>query len=209
MKFSEKELRVIDIAETLFAEKGFEGTSVRDIAKEACGNVSIVSYHFGSKENLLIAIFERKTDEIKDHINYLLDNTELTDLQKMNIFIDEFLQNIAKNKNFHKILIREELFNRDPKIFEILHDFKKRSSMMFDKIYQHGIETGEFKKEADLKLLMSTIIGTVNQLYFAQNYISATGDTASVSCGIIDKDIIKRIGDYLKFIFKVMLTGKL
>ncbi len=44
--------RLIDAAIALFAEKGYEGTSVRDLATEAGVNVAAVSYHFGSKDAL-------------------------------------------------------------------------------------------------------------------------------------------------------------
>ncbi|HNO01068.1 MAG TPA: TetR family transcriptional regulator, partial [Chitinophagaceae bacterium] len=40
-------------AEKLFAEKGYNGTSVRDIAEKAGINLAMVSYYFGSKEKLL------------------------------------------------------------------------------------------------------------------------------------------------------------
>jgi AcrR family transcriptional regulator len=44
--------RLIDAAMELFAEKGYEGTSVRDLAAAAGVNVAAVSYHFGSKDAL-------------------------------------------------------------------------------------------------------------------------------------------------------------
>jgi AcrR family transcriptional regulator len=44
--------RLIDAAIKLFAEKGYEGTSVRDLATAAGVNVAAVSYHFGSKDEL-------------------------------------------------------------------------------------------------------------------------------------------------------------
>src|SRR5581483_11929547 len=44
--------RLIDAAIALFADKGYEGTSVRDLASAAGVNVAAVSYHFGSKDAL-------------------------------------------------------------------------------------------------------------------------------------------------------------
>src|SRR5882762_8534622 len=44
--------RLIDAAMELFAEKGYEGASVRDLAAAAGVNVAAVSYHFGSKDAL-------------------------------------------------------------------------------------------------------------------------------------------------------------
>lgn len=48
--------KVLDVARILFAKQGFEGTSVRDIAKEAEVNVASINYHFNNKENLFSEI---------------------------------------------------------------------------------------------------------------------------------------------------------
>lgn len=52
--------RILDIAEKLFAKDGFHCTSLRTITSEAEVNLAAVNYHFGSKETLLEAVFERR-----------------------------------------------------------------------------------------------------------------------------------------------------
>jgi len=51
--------RIMDVAEGLFAEKGYAATSLRDITGEAGTNLASVNYHFQSKEGLLSAIIDR------------------------------------------------------------------------------------------------------------------------------------------------------
>ena len=51
--------RILSSAETLFAERGFETVSLRDITGAADANVAAVNYHFGSKERLIDAVIER------------------------------------------------------------------------------------------------------------------------------------------------------
>lgn len=51
--------RILDTAEVLFAEKGFAETSLRAITSKAGVNLAAVNYHFGSKEALIQAVFER------------------------------------------------------------------------------------------------------------------------------------------------------
>lgn len=57
--------RLLDAAEKLFAERGFEATSVRDITGEAKCNLAAVNYHFGSKEDLYKAAFVRLARELR------------------------------------------------------------------------------------------------------------------------------------------------
>ena len=55
---------VFNAAERLFALRGFQNVSVRDITSEAGVNLASVNYHFGSKDALLFEIFRRRTAEL-------------------------------------------------------------------------------------------------------------------------------------------------
>ncbi|ODV43413.1 TetR family transcriptional regulator [Cupriavidus sp. UYMMa02A] len=55
-----KRERVLDAAERLFAEGGFEGVSMRDIAAKAGVGLPLIVYHFETKGNLYRALFERR-----------------------------------------------------------------------------------------------------------------------------------------------------
>ncbi len=52
--------RILDAAERLFAEHGYYNTSLRTITGEAHANLAAVNYHFGSKEELIKAVIERR-----------------------------------------------------------------------------------------------------------------------------------------------------
>ena len=51
--------RILDAAEKLFGDKGFDATSLRDITAEADVNLAAVNYHFQSKEALISAVVMR------------------------------------------------------------------------------------------------------------------------------------------------------
>jgi AcrR family transcriptional regulator len=57
--------KLIQSAERLFAEHGFDGTSVRDIANLAKVNSALVAYYFGSKEGLLAEVYTRHCEPLK------------------------------------------------------------------------------------------------------------------------------------------------
>ena len=52
--------RILTVAERLFAERGFNGVSLRTLTAEAGVNLASVGYHFDSKEGLIAAIFDRR-----------------------------------------------------------------------------------------------------------------------------------------------------
>ncbi|SHJ42346.1 transcriptional regulator, TetR family [Shimia gijangensis] len=56
--------RIWDAAEQVFAKRGFDGASMRDIAKLAGVHVGLVTHHGGSKEDLFARIIARRADEL-------------------------------------------------------------------------------------------------------------------------------------------------
>src|SRR5438128_9958013 len=63
--------RILGAAEEVFAAKGYEGASTRDIAARAGVNISSLHQHWESKESLYFAVFRNVFDQIVD----LLENT--------------------------------------------------------------------------------------------------------------------------------------
>jgi AcrR family transcriptional regulator len=76
--------RIMDAAEVLFSKRGYFGASLRDIAKEADVQMSMVNYHFGPKEDLFRKVVERRAHEhvssIEASLETLLDGHEPSDI---------------------------------------------------------------------------------------------------------------------------------
>lgn len=69
--------RILDVAERLFMEHGYEGTSMRQITGEAAVNLAAVNYHFGSKESPMQEVFRRRLDWLNEERMRVLDALEL------------------------------------------------------------------------------------------------------------------------------------
>ncbi|MFC3095528.1 TetR/AcrR family transcriptional regulator [Alteromonas sediminis] len=65
--------RILIAAERLFAEQGFAQTSMREITTEADVNLAAINYHFGSKNNLIQAVFQRYFDQLMPDLNKVLN----------------------------------------------------------------------------------------------------------------------------------------
>ena len=68
--------RILDAAEALFVEHGFEGTSMRVITRSAQANLAAVNYHFGSKDALIQAVFRRRLTALNEARLAALDQLE-------------------------------------------------------------------------------------------------------------------------------------
>jgi AcrR family transcriptional regulator len=64
--------KILDAADVLFADKGFNGTSLREITSQANVNLAAVNYHFGSKKELIKAVMSRYMDELSPQLESAL-----------------------------------------------------------------------------------------------------------------------------------------
>ncbi len=64
--------KILDAAESLFADKGFNGTSLREITSQAEVNLAAVNYHFGSKKELIKAVMSRYMNELSPRLESAL-----------------------------------------------------------------------------------------------------------------------------------------
>lgn len=60
----ETRYRLLDAAEQLFSERGFDGVSMRDIASASRVTLALANYHFGTKDGLFRAVIERRVPEV-------------------------------------------------------------------------------------------------------------------------------------------------
>src|SRR5690242_18521996 len=85
--------RLIEVGKDLFSRKGFQGTTVKDLADEAGVNVSLVSYHFGGKEGLLGACLQSMgLQRLASAQRILQAPTSLEEFRvRLQMFFDEFI----------------------------------------------------------------------------------------------------------------------
>ena len=75
--------KILGVAEQLFAEKGFNGTSIDKIAKTAGVNKGLIYYHFRDKKDFVVSIFKGIINEIDQFVRLSVpqEESELDDLQ--------------------------------------------------------------------------------------------------------------------------------
>lgn len=75
--------KILDIAHTLFLQKGYDQTSMQDIVDALKMSKGAIYHHFHSKEDLLIRMLERDYDQHQHKIEELLKDQSLTGLQRI------------------------------------------------------------------------------------------------------------------------------
>lgn len=206
MEYSGKQLQIIESAEQLFASKGYDATSVRDIAQEASVNIAMISYYFGSKEKLLHAVFEKRTANLRLKIENLLQDATITPWQKINIVIDDYIEKMFQQQQFHKIMVREQLLDKNNEVASLIHETKKRNLNIVKQLIQEGQKSGDFKKNVDIPMMMVTLTGVCVHLIATQHFYKEMNNLGDISEMELQKILKKKVSQHLKNIFKSILS---
>jgi AcrR family transcriptional regulator len=84
--------RILTVAERLFAQRGLDAVSVRDITEAAKANTAAIHDHFGSKRKLVVAILERRAVELAERRGVLLDKIESESKPELRDVIEAMVQ---------------------------------------------------------------------------------------------------------------------
>jgi AcrR family transcriptional regulator len=164
---TEKQEHIINAAIELFAEKGFEGSSIRDLAARADVNVAMVNYYFGSKEKLFEAIVVYKSQFMRGKLDEISNNQEMDELAKINAIIENYVDKILGNPSFHMILYQELLrSDRNAMHDNIIRIFTDNARAIRG-IIEQGIAKKIFR-EVDPSLTLATMMGTINQVMLSK-----------------------------------------
>jgi AcrR family transcriptional regulator len=203
---STKQIQLLDSAEVLFSQKGFDGTSVRDIAEAAGINTAMISYYFGSKEKLMEEIFERKSLNIRERVDNLLKDDSLDPFQKIYSLVDVYVEGIFQRKTFHRILLCEQIINQNPPIIQMVEKMKVRNSECINDLIRLGQKKGLFKKNIDIPMLTNTLIGTLSHMLINMEFYKNYHGLQSLSDEELERVVKKKVSTHIKNIYKAILT---
>lgn len=155
----------------LFAKNGFEGTTVREIAKQAKVNLAMISYYFSSKEHLLEEIINEKLSEIKI-LNTEIINAKSTEDSLKNI-IKLLLQKRIKNQDFFNLLHSELSIQQRVLTGDIYYKIKEHNDAIINEIIDRGIKENIFERNATIDIISIFILGpyinfVLNKKYYME-----------------------------------------
>lgn len=161
---TDKKELLLETAGRLFAENGFDGTSVRMIAEKSGMNVAMISYYFGSKEKLYEELIGIKINYMREQLTALVENKELDPWLKFEKVIEGYSERIIKTGgSFHKLMMRELSLGQRTHITQMIEEKIMFNMYAVQSIIGEGIRKKIFRPEVDFSMLMNTMIGTITQ----------------------------------------------
>lgn len=140
--------RILKTAIGMFAEKGYAGTSVREIVEQAGVSKPVLYYYFQSKEGLFLAILKMAENLQKELLARVLESSGDV-LERLLLLYRRIYAGIDENRNLYKMI--HSLIYGPPQGAPD-YDFTRYHHHMFEairNIYKAGIDGGEVKRIAD------------------------------------------------------------
>jgi AcrR family transcriptional regulator len=204
---NDKRQQIIETALQLFAEKGFEGTSIRDIAEKASVNVAMVNYYFGTKEKLFEKIVEYKSLATRGLLDEILNNKSLSPIQKIEAIIDSYIEKLFTHRTFHRLIQQELILNqRESLQTSIVNNFIL-NAFIIKHIIESGIKSGDFKK-VDAELTIASLNGTINQVLLSKKFCNKLMNRSDDYIPYEDVKFKKRVSTHLKNLMHDHLLNK-
>ncbi|WP_186438314.1 TetR/AcrR family transcriptional regulator [Cohnella terricola] len=125
----DKKKQVLDAAIRCFARKGFNATSIQEIADELGMAKGSIYFYFKSKDDLLISVLEDYGEMIFDHMRELPAEAGRSPKEKLALQFERQFRFIRDHLDFMRMLLREPLTGLHPRIREMMIRLRARSQL--------------------------------------------------------------------------------
>jgi AcrR family transcriptional regulator len=179
---------ILDAAEAVFAEKGYERARVSDIARRAEFSVGYLYQTWKGKEDLYVSLLESKSAEFKSFLEEKIRPAS-GPVETINVLIDAHLAFIDRNKRFGKLFLVETYPTEKRVITRLgtrLRRAHKEYLRLVERIIENGVKSGALADVSarDLALALEGII-----IAFAKDHLERSPGSDFTRKGPVIKQI--------------------
>lgn len=160
-----KKEKILEVAEELFGQKGFSGTSISDIASAAGVSKSLIFHYFESKNKIIENLLNSKLSKMEESISEIFEDKNLAPIEKILSFVDDYVKFLLSNSCLFQIILRESI-NEDKKIEEAIG---LHTRYIFEKIRnetEEGQKSGALSKEINPHFFSFMVLSQIHSLVF-------------------------------------------
>lgn len=155
---SEGAKAILIAANQLFAEHGFDGVSINDVAIEAGVSKSNVFHHFGTKQNLYLAVLKAAFGEFQTLTEHLAPGRATLN-ERLNQFSNAHLEQMTACPQSVRLVLRELLQNQPQHSKELAENAARDQFVNLLQFLAEAQKDGEIREEIDLSVLALLMVG--------------------------------------------------
>jgi len=149
-------------AKRIFAQKGYDGATVKDIADEAGVNISLVSYHFNGKENLFRACVQAYGENRLAAVeNYLKTPQSVEDFRvRLTLYLEDYFLNAIRDQDTMMIM-HQECMSTNPLTEDIFKGVFMKSIEKMLQFFTEARKNGILRNEIDPHYTVMVVMGAI------------------------------------------------
>ncbi len=159
----ERKARLIEAAHNLLAEKSFRNITIRELASEAGMQSAMISYYFGSKEGLFIALLEDLSTQHFTSLEYLAQSGE-----PLKGFIFATLEHLKTSRIMGRFLIDDIVGQPGPLGERFIELFPKRMRAFLPKLITQEQALGRIRKDLNPHWAAFSLMNMLLMPFFAE-----------------------------------------
>lgn len=153
---ADRKQRLIDAASKLFAERGFDAVSVREVTEAAGVTSAMVSYYFKDKQGLQRAVLEAGLDHLLEAITGIVEHH---DKPLIDEFISTYIQTINDDPWIPQLMVREVLSRDTPYREVIVERFASKAAAIMPARLMEEIQAGRLRDDLDPRFILFSLVG--------------------------------------------------
>ena len=142
-RHEQRKNQLLDVATRLFAKYGLEGTTTKDIAREAKVSPGLLYHYYTSKEELLLSIINRFKERSREWQENSVDYHNLEARAGLIQLVNAFAADVQRNRDILHVIMKAAA--TCPSVREVLIKFKKADDSPLVKFLKEKIASGELR----------------------------------------------------------------
>ncbi|WP_114783115.1 TetR/AcrR family transcriptional regulator [Botryobacter ruber] len=157
---------ITETALRLFADNGFERTTIRNIAEAAGISLGLMYNYFNSKDELLLEIFRQGSEDIKaSFTNFSEEQLNMSGVER---HIRQTVKILKEKRNFWKLL--HGIRMQSPVVQQLLAEMREQTKFIEIQIRKYLADSGIAFPDLEAKLLFASIDGMAHHYLLYDNY---------------------------------------
>lgn len=165
----EPRLRILETAEALFANRGFEGVSIREIADQAKVNSAMIYYYFGNKTGLYRGIIEKALEELTDRLTQSIKEGK-DPVERLTRYLNSHIAFLRLKSKTAQIIF-QVIYSSEAQVDLLVEQYWSKHFLMVEQILKEGIAAGFFRP-VDTRLATITLRGMILWYFLAAPIVS-------------------------------------
>jgi AcrR family transcriptional regulator len=159
---------ILSAAQRVFSRKGYEATTMEDIASEAGFGKASLYFYFKGKEEVFLSLIKAGMERQKNLLKEVM-SSQLSNVEKLKAIISKYFEYVKENRDFIRIVHSEsqKLYSTTlEKVHSSIIREHKKTMEGIASIIQDGIKSGEFRK-VEPTVAAGSLMGIIRSVIFS------------------------------------------